>query len=144
MAAYRRDCNLADILVHDKLERDMPQPRQACKTDCKTCSTQTGATSMFTKRDVMYGLTCKERDKVVYVGETRRQLKERIKEHLRDIILSRDKPVAMHFNSSNHSINNVQVSVLERVYGQSKAIHLIRESEWINRLITKIPSGLSS
>ena len=98
---------------------------------------------MCTERDVIYGLTCRECDKVVYVGETGRQLKERIEEHLRDIRLSRDKPVATHFNSSNHSINNVQVSVLERVHGQSKALLLIRKSEWINRLSTKIPSGLN-
>ena len=56
MAAYRRDRNLADILVHGKLKKDMPRPRQACKTDCKTYSTQTGAISVCTERDVIYGL----------------------------------------------------------------------------------------
>ena len=49
MAAYRRDTSLEGTLVHGKLKRDLPRPRQACKTDCKTCSTQTGATSMFTE-----------------------------------------------------------------------------------------------
>ena len=66
------DRNLADTLVHGKLKRDIPRPRQACKTDCKTCSTQIGATSMCTERDVIYGLTCTEYDKVVYVDETGR------------------------------------------------------------------------
>ena len=70
MVAYRRDRNLADTLVHGKLKSDLPRPRQACKTDCKTCSTQTGATSKCTERDVIYGLTCTECGKVVYVGET--------------------------------------------------------------------------
>ena len=83
MAVYRRDRNLADTLLHGKLKRDMPRPRQACKTDCKTCSTRTGTTSTCTERDVIYGLTCTERYKVVYVVETRKQLKERIKEHFR-------------------------------------------------------------
>ena len=69
---------------------------------------------------------------MVYVGETGRHMKERKEEHLRDISLSRDKLVATHFKSSNYSINNVQVSVLERVHGQSKDLHLIWESEWIN------------
>ena len=79
-------------------------------------STQTGASSTCTERDVIYGLTCTDGDNVVNVGETGRQLKERLEEHLRDIRLSRDKPVATHFNSSNHSINNVQILVLERVH----------------------------
>ena len=43
-----------------------------------------------------------------------------------------------------HIFHNVQVSVLERVRGQSKALRFIRESEWINRLSTKIPSELNS
>ena len=34
MAAYRRDRNQADILVHGKLKRDMPRQRPACKADC--------------------------------------------------------------------------------------------------------------
>ena len=89
---------------------------------------------MCTESDVICGLTCLECDKVLYVGETGRQLKERIQEHIRDIRLSRDKLVATHFKSSNYSINNVQVSVIERVNGQSKVLSLIRESEWINRL----------
>ena len=76
MAAYRRDRNLADTLVHGKLKRDMPRPRQACKTDCKTCSTQTGATSLRTERDVINGVMCTACKKVVYVGESGRQLKE--------------------------------------------------------------------
>ena len=92
----------------------------------------------------IYGFTCTECVRVVYVHETGRQLKERIEEHLRDIRFSRDKPVAIQFNSSNRSINNVQVLVLERVPGQPKALRLIRESAWINKLSTKISSGLNS
>ena len=63
-------------------------------------------------------------------------------EHLQDR-LNRDKPVASHFNSSSHSIHSVQVSVFERVHGQSKALGLISGNEWINRQNTKIASGLS-
>ena len=77
-------------------------------------------------------------------SEWGRQLKERMEEHLPDIRLSGDKPVATHFNKSNHSINNVQVSERERVHGQSKAYVLFGKAKWINRLSTKIPSGLNS
>ena len=97
---------------------------------------------MCTERDVIYGITYTGCGRVVYVGETGRQLKERIEEHLRDIRLNRDKPMATHFNSSTHSMDNVQVSILEKVHGQSKALRLIRRSDWINNLNTKFPSGL--
>ena len=33
-------------------------------------------------------------------------------------------------------MDNVQVIVLEKVHGQSKALRLIRESEWINNINT--------
>ena len=86
MVAYRRDSNLSDILVHSKLKRDMPGQRTACKAESRVCNIQAGHDSMCTERDVIYGLTCTECGKVVYVGETGRQLKERVKEHLRDVI----------------------------------------------------------
>ena len=95
---------------------------------------------MCTERDIINGLTCTECGKVVYVvyvGKTGQQLKEGVEEHLCDIKLNRDNPVAVHFNSNRHSIHIVQVSVLEKVHGQSKALRLIRESEWINTLDTK-------
>ena len=51
--------------------------------------------------------------------------------------------MATHFNSSSHSMDNEQVTILE-VHGQSKALRLIRESDWINNLNTKFPSGMNS
>ena len=68
MAAYRRDSNLSDM--HGKLRRDMPRQRPACKADCRVCTIQAGQDSMCTERDVIFGLTCTECRKVVYVGET--------------------------------------------------------------------------
>ena len=61
---------------------------------------------------IIYGSTCTECGKVVYVGETGRQLKERVEKHLRDIRLNRDKSVVTHFNSSTHPMDNVQVPIL--------------------------------
>ena len=70
MAAYRRDRNLVDILVHGKLKRDMSRQRPRCKAGCKVCAIQVGKDSMCDERDVIYGITCTECKKVVYVGET--------------------------------------------------------------------------
>ena len=39
--------------------------------------------------------------KSVYVGETERAVKQRVKEHLWDIRGNKDKPVAIHFNQGD-------------------------------------------
>ena len=144
MAAYRRDHNLQDILVHGKLRKDMMRQRQACGPQCRVCAIKTDNEHICPERDVIYGLWCTVCKKTVYVGETGRQLKERLEEHLRDIRLNRDKAVSFHYNSKGHSVENVRVTLLEKVYGQSKSLRLIREAAWIDKLGTKYPSGLNS
>ena len=122
MAAYRRDQNLQDILVHGKLRKVMGHKRQKCSPNCKTCGVRTEEEPNCTERNVIYGLTCTLCKKIVYVGETGRELRERIEEHLRDIRLNKDKAVATHFTSEGHNINNLKVTQLEKVRGQSKSL----------------------
>ena len=69
------------------------------------------------------GLTCTECGKQGYVGKTGQQLEERVNASMKHR-LSWDKPVAVH-STQTHSIHNVQVSVLEKVHGQSKALCLV-------------------
>ena len=40
-------------------------------------------------------------------------------------------PTGIHFNLPGHSISDMEVSVLEKVYTQSRAIRESRESMWI-------------
>ncbi len=141
MAAFRRDRNLADILVHGKLKRDLQQNEPTCKSGCKTCNMLMGNSTRCKDRGVVYGLACTKCDKIVYVGETGRELQERITEHMRDIRLKRDKPVSDHFNEVNHSLVNLRVTCLEKVIDRSHTLRLIRETAWINRLNTKYPQG---
>ena len=53
--------------------------------------------------------------KVVYVGETSRSFKERLKEHEADIRLKRLEPVAEHYNKLDHSLDDIGVTVVEYV-----------------------------
>ena len=62
----------------------------------------------------------------MYVGETGRELRERIEEHLRDIRLNKDNAVATNFTSEGHSINNLKVTQLKK-------------SPWTIKVITTHP-----
>ena len=94
-------------------------------------------------KDVVYGIECKICRKTVYVGETGRELRDRIKEHLRGIKLKRDTALSHHFNGNNHSINDMNVTVLENVESCSKSHLMRRQTYWINKLNTQLPSGLN-
>ncbi len=65
--------------------------------------------------NLIYLITCKKCH-AQYVGETYRTLGDRIYEHLYSIRKNGDTPVAEHFNSHGHSINDVQVEVISFVY----------------------------
>ena len=90
--------------------------------------------------DVIYGLDCAECHQILYVGETERSAGERIKEHIADIKHKRDKAVATHFNSENHSIWDLKVIILERCR-HSRYYRKTRETYWIERLNTIAPHG---
>ena len=52
---------------------------------------------------------------MMYVGETSRTVGERLKEHMADIRLGRDRAVAHHFRAENHDIEDVRFKVLELI-----------------------------
>ena len=89
----------------------------------------------------MYGLSCSACCKIIYVGETERSAGERIKEHIADIKHKRDKTVAIHFNSGNHTIQDLKIIILERCRTNSRYYRKTRETCWIERLNTITPYG---
>jgi hypothetical protein len=62
--------------------------------------------------NVIYVLTCK-RCKKQYVGETKRSFIVRLKEHRRDICKHRDTPVAKHFSSGDHTVEDIIPTILD-------------------------------
>ena len=51
--------------------------------------------------------------KMVYVGETERQLRDRTREHIADIRLSRKTQVGKHFRIECHVVDMLRVTILE-------------------------------
>ena len=91
--------------------------------------------------NVVYGIYCRVCKKVVYVGETERTAQERMKEHLDDIRLKRQKSVPEHFYQKGHTTDDVELMILERCTDSSKYYRKIRELRWIEQLQTEKPNG---
>ena len=131
LKAYRRAQNLRDLLVHSDFPLDQPaQPGTfPCKrTICRTCAHINQSTSIpspgghikitghftCTSDNVIYCISCRKCPETVYIGETGRRLADRFREHRLDALHKKiDLPVAQHFNSPGHSLEDVRVAVLK-------------------------------
>ncbi|KAH3695923.1 hypothetical protein DPMN_083382 [Dreissena polymorpha] len=81
---------------------------------------------------------------MVYVGETSRSLTERLKEHEADTRHHRSNPVAEHFNSREHGVEDMGVCVLQTITDNSDYYRKIKELNWIQILKTEAPKGLNT
>ncbi|XP_078354462.1 uncharacterized protein LOC144639078 [Oculina patagonica] len=157
LVSYRRDKNLRDALVHSSgythsVAGTYPCRHPRCLT-CKYTTPQTnvqGPKSDYTIRDrftcqsenVVYCIVCR-RCSVLYIGETGRRLRKRFSEHLRSIRNhSPGLPVAEHFNSASHSLDDIAVCGLKQCSGDNT-----RRKQQEMRLIFELgslrPSGLN-
>ena len=129
-------------------------------TRCKTCPIML-KTDKFTSHStgkqyqVRAAATCKSYNVVYliqcnrcgqqYVGETGQALHCRLNNHRADITHCRtlEKPVAAHFNSGEHSVEDMRVMVIERLRKDDPVLRKIRESRWIGTLDTSSPNGMN-
>ena len=83
-------------------------------------SDQSNNNDFLNENGVIYQINCKLCNHGTYIGETGRQLKIRINEHLRlsnNINSINCSPVFLHFRSEHHctpSLDKIQVSILRR------------------------------
>ena len=77
----------------------------------------------------------------LYIGETGRRLRERSSEHLRSVRNnSPGFPVAEHFNSASHSLNDIMIGGLKRCSGDNTR-RKNQEIRLIFELGTRKPNG---
>ena len=87
-----------------------PPARQGYLIDCRKCRKQ-------------------------YVGEIQNPLHIRLNGHCNDITHKRtEKPVASHFNSPGHSLDDLRIAVLEVMRSFDESLRRRRESYWIKQL----------
>ena len=174
----RRAKNLRDILVRARLPKLDPKRgdlatcktpskinKKCTKAHCQYCSliNRSGRiSSVVTQKEyntrskvscrtknIIYCLCCTVCGKH-YVGQTKRPLVDRLREHIRNINQNTDiHIVGRHFNEPNHAgINSLQVQVLHFAKGHpdsktSLTMRLELESKWIKRLRSFVPTVLN-
>ena len=160
LKAYRRAKNLRDLLVHcDPRQQQEQEPGTfPCgRTICRTCPHINQSTSIpspggqikitghftCTSDNVIYCISCRKCPVSVYIGETGRRLADRFREHRLDVLHKKsDLPVAIHFNSPGHSLEDILVAVLRS--GLSKRdVRQREEMRQIFKFQTLAPHGMN-
>ena len=93
--------------------------------------------------NVIYCITC-DKCKEQYIGTTEKPVSERFAQHRGYVNKVRKKKenneiipnekleaTGVHFNLSGHSISNMQITVLEKIFTKNKAVRLVREEMFI-------------
>ena len=167
MVAFRRPKNLRDILIKAKVPptpKNKPRRQingmKACNLKrCETCPfvksgknfkspfnstlVQLNSSLSCASSNVVYCLLCsKENCQQIYIGQTKRQLKERFGEHKTSVRNNSRCTVGEHFNGPGHSLHDMKILALVKVFTPGQRILEKRESFWINKLEAEY-SGLN-
>ena len=93
--------------------------------------------------NVVYLIEC-ARCRKEYVGETKNPLHLRMNGHRSDYYRKLpDKPVAVHFNISGPTFEDVTVMVIKQLGWATTKRRKLRESFWIHTLRSVAPQGLN-
>ena len=163
LVAYKRMRNIKDHVVRSRLRdphtngpQAAPGTHPCTKLNCKACPfldsniLVKGHSGKFKihrsfhcqMSNVVYAITCKYCGKL-YIGETERTLETRFSEHLASVRLNKDHlPVARHFNSFGHYIQEMRVQIFWRIIGDV-VDRKYWEAQHISRLNTVSPFGLN-
>ena len=169
---FRRPKNLRDLLVRARISKpnttQYPQGRFStichrvgciycnqlnrtgtitCPLNGRTYTTRHNITC--TTNNIIYCLACTRCDKL-YVGQTKRTVRERIGEHFTTIRRNKQQyVVGRHFNSTGHTgTRDVRIYVLEFISippdsPDAKSRREDVELKWIYRLRSAVPLGLN-
>ena len=158
LVAFRRGTNLRDQLVHRKTRRAIygcQRVEEGCGKDCVICRrmyrgggmVQGGHKKMCyydvtvgcKSCNVIYGIWCEICQEVIYVGETGGPIYARVQNHLSSIRSTNppvDLPVRRHFLEPGHTIDDLRVVGLERVWRSEVDYRRAREMRWMRLLGT--------
>lgn len=168
LISFRRNRNLRDLLVNARLPSipDSDEQPGFCECPSKKCSVMNFAifgdkfSSSVTKQSfpinsfihdkmdwLIYLITCK-RCNMQYVGQTKTTLYTRFTNHKSDIKLhttekSKQLPIGKHFNSGDHSFEDISIMAIESITKKEKDVINKRESFWVKKLRTLAPSGIN-
>ena len=97
-----------------------------------------------TSENLIYAIVCQRCSKI-YIGETKNSLAIRFSAHRRSIENNEPGyPVATHFNSEPHTLNDVKVTCVLSTAGNSDKHRHTAEQSLIHKLNTMKPHGLNT
>ena len=159
LVAYKRPKNIKDKLIRSKVPQQstsrparlLPGMRKC--NQCSVCSfVQEGRTVKATatnyKIDINSSVDCSSKNVIYllgcnkcpqqYIGESERMLKERFAEHKGYVNTQNiSKATGAHFNSKGHSVSDMRVTVLEKVFSQDPQFRKQREKLYIQKFNTR-------
>ena len=159
LISFKRDKNVGNFLVRSAFKSDnQPRTFKCTRTRCKTCPFISNMVQMSRRNrsvkitdhfpcisaNVVYCITC-TLSKKTYIGETRKRLADRFREHLRDVERNNtdaSKPVARHFNLPNHSHHNMTICGLSLQHGDTESRKNL-EQKFIFQLGTLYPHRIN-
>ena len=156
MVAFRRPKNLKENLVRAKIpppppkreKREIYGMKKCNQVRCEACpyikegkvvkstynQTQVKINSALScnSTNVVYGLFCnKQNCKKLYIGQTKRPIRERLSEYKTSVRTKNKNVIGTHFNGPGHSLDNMEYTAVEKVYTKSESVLNKRESFWI-------------
>ena len=160
MVAFRRAKNLKDHLIRAKVPPPPPARQRRILNGMTTCNKPLCATCPFVKKittfkgpfskmqvNLNYPMNCLSKNLIyciqcskcqqIYVGQTSRSLKERFCEHKNSVRTNQKNTIGDHFNGPGHSLANMNIFGLEKVFNTKPQILEKRESMWIKNLISE-------
>lgn len=156
ITAFSNHSNIKKAVVRSGLPTsDIPGTFSCSKSRCITCQHVVNNTEIqgpsgsfkvsksftCTSKSLIYCIICLKCG-ILYIGETGRELKDRIREHVRDVKNRNNrKEVALHFNSADHTPDDL--GVFGVYYCKNQRERRLKESELIQRLGTLSPLGLN-
>ena len=161
--SFRKPGNLKQLFVHSRLDhRRDPDPNPGTfpclKQNCRTCAHTTQSPFISTPRYrfnfkfrytcdtscVVYAITCARCPGSIYVGQTKRSLGQRFREHMQSVINDTGiNSVASHFNTGTHSAADMKVSVLS-IAPTSESARISLENRLIHRFQSHVSPGLNT
>ena len=157
--AYKRPPNIKDKIIRAKVPpltssrptRNVPGMKKC--NNCPVCPfVKIGkcvkATSNNTTIEINTTVTCKTTNiiycisclkcRMQYIGESERSLQERFSEHKAYVVNKHlTKATGAHYNTPGHSVSDMQVSILEKIYSTDPLIRKEREELFIRKFNTK-------
>ena len=133
-----KKCKTCDILITD--------PMFTSNLTNKSYHTRSYDDLNCKSTNIVYGLECNLCG-LIYVGETKGELKKRIYGHRSGINNRTNKLIYQHFNQPDHSILSMKVRILEKIYHRTNNPNLAtplrrqKEDYWIRELGTATPYG---